>query len=384
MTYREEQWRYAAATLGLRVYSPTESYDVDACFARLERSAGRPAGAEDTGRVWMVGRVPLGPQRSVDVIVVPRTEATQSSTHASSTSYADIVARIDPPLFLGMKLEAPRPMDPIFGPKFNELTGDPELDRVAGITAAKAPAAAQLLRRYAAPPNDLIDHLQALSANARVVVSDTAVHYRLPYDDDAAVLGPQIRSVAQLAANIGARRAPLPRDPKESALVALFRNAAESERLTFDDARLTLTGLLGGAQLRLAIETERLESHLLLALEPPRPLELGLRLTKQGALQFLAGWFGSQDVKVGDRAFDDAFLIKAQDEARTKALLGAHPAARSALVELAPTSTELVLDDARLVLRRPADAGEVERLLVAARAIAPMLAPGHAPAPAYR
>lgn len=392
--YREERWRYAAATLGLRVYLPTESYDVDACFTRLERGRGRPAGTETAGRVWMVGRVEAASQRGVDVIVVPRSEATQSSTHASSTSYADIVARIDPPLFLGLELEAPRPMDPIFGPKFNELTGDPELDRASGITATKAPAAAQLLRRHAPPPNDLLDHLQALSAKARIVISDTAVHYRLPYEDDPAVLGPQIASVAALAASIGARRGRLPRDPAESALVALFRSAAETGsgsgngrvRLAFDDERLVLSGWFGGVQLRLAVETERTESHLLLALETPRPLDLGLRLTKQGTLQLIAGWFGSQDVKVGDRAFDDAFVIKAKDEPQVKALFGAHPAARAALLELAPSSAELVLDDERLVVRSPgvADPNAVRRLLLAAQAIAPMLAAETQPAQAYR
>ncbi len=321
-----------------------------------------------------------------DVLVIPYTEATRSASHASSTTYTCVVARIDPPLFLGMKLEAPRPMDPIFGPKFNPLTGDPELDRVCGITATKHGAAAHLLRRASSPPNDLLDHLHALADRGRVLISDSAVHFRHAYDDDPAAIGPWLTSVAAVAAHVAARRGTLPSDAGEAALLATWRGVADAERLAFDDARLAISGSMGGVQVRLGVETEGTEGYTLLSLEAPRSLGLGLRLSKQGALQFVAGWFGSQDVKVGDPAFDDAFVVKASAEPSVKALLASNPAARHALVGFASHSTELVLDDERLVVRWPgiADGAALQGALVAARAIAPVLAPSHRAPPAYR
>ena len=53
----------------------------------------------------------------------------------------------------------------------------------------------------------------------------------------------------------------------------------------------------------------------------PTPLNLGLRLTREGMLTSVAKFFGSQDIQVGDSAFDDSLHIKGNDESSIREFL---------------------------------------------------------------
>ncbi len=53
----------------------------------------------------------------------------------------------------------------------------------------------------------------------------------------------------------------------------------------------------------------------------PHSLDLGLRLTKQGMLSSICKMFGTQDIEVGDQAFDDAIVVKGRDPERVKEFL---------------------------------------------------------------
>ncbi|MBI4575379.1 MAG: tetratricopeptide repeat protein [Planctomycetes bacterium] len=53
----------------------------------------------------------------------------------------------------------------------------------------------------------------------------------------------------------------------------------------------------------------------------PRPLGLGLSLTKEGFLSGVAKAFGSQDIQVGDAAFDAGVLVKGREAGRVRDFL---------------------------------------------------------------
>lgn len=52
-----------------------------------------------------------------------------------------------------------------------------------------------------------------------------------------------------------------------------------------------------------------------------RPFGLGLRIHRQGPWQQVAKFFGSQDIEVGDRAFDDLVVVQGDDPARIATFL---------------------------------------------------------------
>ena len=213
-------WRYAAATLGLALHEPTGAYQRGVAFAALARSKGPPATAAPSLDQWMSGRFHVAAAR-LDVEVLVLTQVVRSNDqHVPShgtTTYVHILARIDPPLFVGLNLLAPRVMQPIFGPSTLVLTGDPFFDDWFTLKATLQPEAAQLLRRMAPPPTDVVDHLRALSASWTLAVSDTCVDVTMSYTDDPAQLAPAMSAACVAAVLLGARRGQLPRPPHHEA-----------------------------------------------------------------------------------------------------------------------------------------------------------------------
>ena len=63
------------------------------------------------------------------------------------------------------------------------------------------------------------------------------------------------------------------------------------------------------------------QSYTRLRVTYPTPLNLGLRLTREGMLTSVAKFFGSQDIQVGDSAFDDSLHIKGNDESSIREFL---------------------------------------------------------------
>lgn len=75
-------------------------------------------------------------------------------------------------------------------------------------------------------------------------------------------------------------------------------------------------------------------------------LGLGLHIYREGFLSEIGKVFGMQDLKTGDREFDDRFIVKGSDEARVLSLLG--PDLRGALLNYERLSSYVELNDAQL------------------------------------
>ena len=76
------------------------------------------------------------------------------------------------------------------------------------------------------------------------------------------------------------------------------------------------------------------------------PLGIGLQMRRQTGLTTFAKFFGAQDHEIGDKAFDDAFAIKAKDPASLGVFFT--PARREALLRLLAVYSSLEVDDAEL------------------------------------
>ena len=153
-----------------------------------------------------------------------------------------------------------------------------------------------------------------------------------------------LESAAALALLLSARRPELPRNPAESLVVEAMRGFASNARLTFDPDRLAAHGHRGTVAVEVRTVCEEGAFFTALALVPARPENRGLRLTRQGTFQFVASFFGSQDVTVGDAEFDDLFVVKGRDKREIQAFLGAQPEARRALCVLARVASVKVTD----------------------------------------
>lgn len=75
----------------------------------------------------------------------------------------------------------------------------------------------------------------------------------------------------------------------------------------------------------------------------PAPLDLGLRITREGFWSFVSKLFGAQDVEVGDPAFDSMALIKSNSPARTREWLT--PARRLRIARLLDSYPNVEIGD---------------------------------------
>lgn len=96
----------------------------------------------------------------------------------------------------------------------------------------------------------------------------------------------------------------------------------------------------------------------------PQSLDLGLRLTKQGLLAGIGKMFGTQDIEVGDKGFDDAVVVKGRDPERVKKFLTQSRRMRAA--RFLTTYEGACIDDMKVEWERhhvERDANKVERMI---------------------
>ncbi|MBW2529182.1 MAG: hypothetical protein JRI23_33710 [Deltaproteobacteria bacterium] len=118
------------------------------------------------------------------------------------------------------------------------------------------------------------------------------------------------------------------------------------------DTPLCMWGKLDGSEVVVfAARTGTLAYALSIQLKFPRPLGLGLVLEPQGTLDRLAIFFGSQDHRLGDADFDQAFVVKVSDADRVATVLDAP--VRAQLLGLHNSVGPVSLDDHGLMVRLP-------------------------------
>jgi hypothetical protein len=326
-----EEWKFAASTLRLELYGRGKDYAPGLSFSSLARATHDTIDEPSYSNTNMRGRWHVqAAGKSFDVLVMRQAVHGQKNTY----HYTRVMARIPRPLFVGLLFSHPRPLDPLFGTP-NPMSGERELDGEFSFAAAYPDEALAILRRAVAPPNDVVDHLLAAAERCReVTVTDTSVEVHESFTTDPAAIAPLLHTATALAAILSLRRPPLPRNAAEATVIEALRGFASRTRLTLDADTLSVRGHLGSVAVEMRTESEEGRFFTCLTLTPAKPLELGLRLTRQGTFQFIATLFGSRDVTVGDEDFDATFVVKGRDEAAVRGFFSARPEAVRALTAL--------------------------------------------------
>lgn len=337
-----DEWKYTAATLGLELYGKARDYSNGLSFDAIASVTEEPIESPDPRNTNMRGRWRVAAAgRTLDVLVMRQVVTLEKHSYY----YTRVVARIERPLFVGLVMRSPRPMDPLFG-EANPVSGVQEIDGRFSFAAAYPAEAHAILRRAVASPNDVVDHVLAASGGrfSEVLLTDTTVELQTSFTADPAAIAPMLDTATALALLLAAKRPDLPRNPAESLVVEALRGFAANARLTFDADRLAAHGHRGSVTVEVHTACEEGAFFTTLALAPARPENRGLRLTRQGTFQFVASFFGSQDVTVGDAEFDETFVVKGRDKQELQAFLGARPDARRALCALARVANVKVTD----------------------------------------
>ncbi|MCA9590503.1 MAG: hypothetical protein KC657_34605 [Myxococcales bacterium] len=333
------QWLVTAHTLGLALHGPG-SYVDGASFARLKRSMRGPADRAPNTKQWMYGTWPVpGSSARVEVLVLVDLRNVGSSSYIETHT----VARVTPPLFYGLTLSSQNWLSKALAPVPG--IGDVRFDDAFRFDALDPTRARQLFTPH------VVAHMLPMSA-LYVRVCDSSVDIRSDgVELDPLALTRRLNTAAVVAAALSARRREIPTSEGEVALAERWARFAGAEGFAFDAPRLRIDGQVGALATRVALEGEPKKLSTVLSARLPMPLGIGLRLSEQSALSFLAELFGQQDIVVGDPPFDQKFIVQGQ-EAAVRAVL-ASPELRRGLHSLVLGADDFTIDDARVIVRWP-------------------------------
>lgn len=352
----DQRWTEAARRLGFVLHDAAASgigFHDGASFSHLKRAMGGPARPPFTSAHWMYGtrsvfssgaRAP----RTVEVLVLVEVV----SSGSSSTTYTHTLARIDPPLVVGMRLAHTGWLARKLAPTPNPF-GDPAIDERVRLDARDPHRAMLLLASRGGPSPNIVRKLAALT-DASICVCDSSVAL---YSSDGVVTSPDVLAgridhAVTIAAGITEQNAWLPPYTGHAMLEGIFRGFGDAHRFSFDPSRLRLEGEIAGARVRVALESEPGALFTSVVVDLPRSLGLGLRMKPQTSTQFIATFFGGQDIEIGDPIFDDRFVIQGAVPAHVQAAL-ANGTLRQVLWQLAHGARDVRIDDARLYFRYP-------------------------------
>lgn len=244
----------------------------------------------------------------------------------SSWQATEVHAILSPPLRLGLRARSRKATDGYGVADLDPRLGaDPEqhfhleaADREHARRVLAGPVMGEILRDAGA------------GAGGNLVLTDTEVSADLAMSwvVEPGLLGPALARVGRIAEALLAQRAALPA-PWESGLHAGWAAVAARWSLAFDPRGPSLSGDVRGLFVEVvprSSEPGQLLTEVRVSFARPLGVRLVLTRERSGLLGRLGGLIqkfnGPQDIRVGDPAFDDAFVIQGEPEHAVRALLG--------------------------------------------------------------
>lgn len=306
-------WADTAAALGFGLFLPLAAFDARATFKTLKRGIGTKAGRPSVW-AWMYGRRTAG-----ETLVIGQSRGDEGQLLTT------VVARIDPPLFLGV--EAYRQPNGLFEGR----SWAPE--RTAQVFA-RAPTA--------------LTALAAIANAGAIGILDSTVVVNLPgIVADAGTIGYVVETARNAASALSEARKGLPKSEGERAQEATWGAFADTEHLKFDANRLEISGTMAGAKVRIALEGEPFAAVTTVNVELPGNLGLGLSVTKQRGPSILNSLVGIADLPSGDPWFDEAYVVRGNPAPTVQQMIF-NPLLRRTIDDLARAARSFELGDAHL------------------------------------
>jgi hypothetical protein len=358
-----------APSLGLGVFA-------SAAAAHPRRPFRNALGAPtaDANRSWAWGthrghEVMLGFSRERPSAQVNQWDvaAMQLFRHIETAGLARLLCWIRmPSLLLGLEIEAPPEH-----PSNAQLTGNPTVDSKFSVRALAPPAVPALFARdpRAQGAGEAIDMmLGAIGGGAAIRIEDTFITLAMMRpQDDAEWFKWAVDLGVNLAERLAHARAAMPPPPWEPATAAALEALARARGFQFDRAHLAVKGASGDLGVEIGLSTApppygNLPDRLAYAIDiivRYRPLGAGLRVFPEHSVTTLTKVF-IKDAKVGDEAFDKAFIVHADAPNALSRLLT--PEVRGRLVTMAARSPFVSADDSQISMQLGTQAADATSL----------------------
>jgi hypothetical protein len=351
-SFSPEKWRQLAVALGFTPFQPFEPFAQTFCFRRMERVRGMHANASAPSySQWLWGK-----WRGVDAVLIQY----DTGSGSSSIAWTAAIVRIDPPLWLGLEVVPEDFMSRVFGGG-DISVGHSSYDNALKINAFDHGRASMLLSPADAQGQEMLNKILGVFqayvgriSDSHVEVKKSGVH------TEPVKVAAMLDSAAELAAWLRFRQSTLP--PSRSMEIQQYewRRFAETNRFTFDGAQMVLSGVREGSQIDISVEMEGQRPYPVIFVRFPRPCPYDVFISRTDVPSFLQGIL-SQDIKVGNAMFDDAFKVQGNDEAGIRQWLG-RPALLQALNDSLRFTNDLHINRLGLFMRFPSPVPTADNL----------------------
>lgn len=346
------RWRELAVALGFTPFQPFETYAQTFCFRRMERVRGMHAHAHAPSYTqWLWGK-----WRGVDAVLLQY----DTGSGSNSTTWTAAIARIDPPLWLGLEVLPENILSRVFGGG-DISVGHSSYDNALKINAADHARASMLLSPADTHGQQMLNKMVDIFRAYVGRVSDSYVEVKKAgVHTDPVNAAAMLDSAAELAAWLKWRQSTLPPSRFMEAQRYEWQRFANTNRFTFDSAQLVVSGIRDGVQIDISLETEGQSLFPVVIVRFPRPCPYEVFIRRTNVPGFLQGIL-SQDIKVGNALFDDAFKVQGRDEAGIRSWL-TRPALLKALNDTVRFTNDLHINRQGLFMRYAAPVPTADNL----------------------
>lgn len=344
------EWHALAHRLGLTPWQRTASYDHGASFKQVKRSLGVPAQAQSASFTDYLH----GTFNGAEVVVL----SYDVGSGSSQTTYTGFLARIDPPLLMGLGARKRGFAEKLFG-KPTIFLGPAPLDEIQ-MTAFDEARARAFFATYQPTGAAALDAIVRL-LGYELSVSDSVVAVSEAGTlVDPARVGWYLQMATDAAHRLARRGREMPRSPAERAQQAEWAEFARSRNLAFDPERMQITGRVADCAMEIALETEGQQVRTSITARFPSLVPVAFTVHRMDSTGFLLRLF-SQDIQVGHAEVDQNYLIHGHPEPYVRDLLR-KPELLDLLVRLGRITRELQLNQGGLFYRVSGSSPRVDQL----------------------
>jgi hypothetical protein len=160
---------------------------------------------------------------------------------------------------------------------------------------------------------------------------------------DPAHLRQMLDVTTSLANRFRAAREKFPLADWEKQMFYTWENFAGENNFSFDKKSVKMQGVYQGFPVLIELDTKKGRWKTNVKLKFPRSLMAGLKIMPENSIHKVLSWIGVQDIEIGIKSFDDAFIIKGKNVQMVKHKL--RPEFCNQLTALSRKTSDLLIDD---------------------------------------
>lgn len=167
-------------------------------------------------------------------------------------------------------------------------------------------------------------------------------------------------ATTDLAKRFYEARQNLPPAKWEKQTLSSWQTLANEHNLSLDAKNYILQGNYKNFPVRVSLETIKGKWQTEIKLKFPKSLMTGLKIMPDNSLHKALTWFGMQDIEAGNKAFDNAFIVKAKNVVVAKHKL--QPDLCTKLIDLKSRTSNILITDEDLDITHDTVLGEPGKL----------------------